>query len=428
VCALILCSSAHAFAGNEFLWSNVEGFQSADSCQVKTAKTLDLQVLPATTLFHSSGAKKFKSVEGSLVKAYERGSDRTIRGQLHKSVRFVGVPNQSDLRGNEFARRTDDGYIPASEIRTLENYEIMISKPVARPKRPSVDAIGSSNVKLIGSVWRAAMKDKEFVTYSCGANTYTVFDVFADNRGTQAVARVGVSIAQSTILTNIDVRLVGGPRPAVTPPPAVQPPAPVAPVVQTAPAAPVTPAAPAPAKPAPVVQPKPQAKAKPAAAPRPRVTQNYAGQTCSAGDTDALKCMICVIHWEARLNSYVGMVAVGRTVMQRVASGRYPRSVCRVAYQPGQFVALQSGRRITSDRSLASRLASAAAEAISKGGGGFLGFRTCPNVGVNIGGNCFRRNALLEDSWNVASLLEEAELPEQRVQVAELAPVGIRAL
>ena len=48
-------------------------------------------------------------------------------------------------------------------------------------------------------------------------------------------------------------------------------------------------------------------------------------------------CMARVMYFESNRSSPEGMLAVGTTVMNRIESGRYPRTVCGVVGQPGQF-------------------------------------------------------------------------------------------
>ena len=48
-------------------------------------------------------------------------------------------------------------------------------------------------------------------------------------------------------------------------------------------------------------------------------------------------CMARVMYFESNRSSPEGMLAVGTTVMNRIDSGRYPRTVCGVVGQPNQF-------------------------------------------------------------------------------------------
>lgn len=48
-------------------------------------------------------------------------------------------------------------------------------------------------------------------------------------------------------------------------------------------------------------------------------------------------CMARVMYFESNRSSREGMIAVGSVVMNRLRSGKYPRSVCGVVGQPRQF-------------------------------------------------------------------------------------------
>ena len=48
-------------------------------------------------------------------------------------------------------------------------------------------------------------------------------------------------------------------------------------------------------------------------------------------------CMERAMYFESNRSSRDGMIAVGSVVMNRVQSGKYPRSVCGVVGQKGQF-------------------------------------------------------------------------------------------
>lgn len=49
------------------------------------------------------------------------------------------------------------------------------------------------------------------------------------------------------------------------------------------------------------------------------------------------ECMTRVMYFESNRSSEDGMLAVGTTVMNRIDSGRYPKTVCGVVGQPNQF-------------------------------------------------------------------------------------------
>jgi N-acetylmuramoyl-L-alanine amidase len=51
-----------------------------------------------------------------------------------------------------------------------------------------------------------------------------------------------------------------------------------------------------------------------------------------------------LVHGEARGEPYVGMVAVGAVVMNRVRSGKFPNTIAGVIYQSGAFDAVSDGQ------------------------------------------------------------------------------------
>ena len=61
--------------------------------------------------------------------------------------------------------------------------------------------------------------------------------------------------------------------------------------------------------------------------------QQTAPQTLS----DEMRCLAGAIYFEARGESLEGRLAVGRVVVNRAESGRFPASYCGVVYQPSQF-------------------------------------------------------------------------------------------
>lgn len=50
-----------------------------------------------------------------------------------------------------------------------------------------------------------------------------------------------------------------------------------------------------------------------------------------------LRCLAGAIYFEAKSESLAGQLAVGRVVVARSKSGRFPASYCGVVYQPSQF-------------------------------------------------------------------------------------------
>lgn len=59
-----------------------------------------------------------------------------------------------------------------------------------------------------------------------------------------------------------------------------------------------------------------------------------------------LDCMERAMYFESNRSSRDGMIAVGSVVMNRVESGDYPRSVCGVVAQKGQFAPGIMSRRM----------------------------------------------------------------------------------
>lgn len=51
-----------------------------------------------------------------------------------------------------------------------------------------------------------------------------------------------------------------------------------------------------------------------------------------------------IIHGEARGEPYIGQVAVGAVIMNRIRDGRFPSTIAGVVYQPGAFDAVSDGQ------------------------------------------------------------------------------------
>lgn len=62
-----------------------------------------------------------------------------------------------------------------------------------------------------------------------------------------------------------------------------------------------------------------------------------------------LECMERAMYFESGRSSRDGLIAVGSVVMNRVESGKYPRSVCGVVGQKGQFAPGIMTRRMPPD-------------------------------------------------------------------------------
>ncbi|MFC0206215.1 cell wall hydrolase [Novosphingobium soli] len=63
------------------------------------------------------------------------------------------------------------------------------------------------------------------------------------------------------------------------------------------------------------------------------VSQQDAGDQLSS----EMRCLAGAIYFEARGETLEGQLAVGRVIVNRARSGRFPSSYCGVVYQPSQF-------------------------------------------------------------------------------------------
>jgi len=84
-----------------------------------------------------------------------------------------------------------------------------------------------------------------------------------------------------------------------------------------------------------------------ASLPRPRtlpeLVDAYAG---AATDDREQDCLAAAVYFEARGEPIEGQLAVAEVVLNRVASGRYPATVCAVVTQPWQFSFVNRTRSI----------------------------------------------------------------------------------
>ncbi len=69
-----------------------------------------------------------------------------------------------------------------------------------------------------------------------------------------------------------------------------------------------------------------------------------ASASASAAYSGDVELLARVIHGEARGEPYVGMVAVGAVVLNRVRSSKFPNSIAGVIYQSGAFDAVLDGQ------------------------------------------------------------------------------------
>ena len=64
----------------------------------------------------------------------------------------------------------------------------------------------------------------------------------------------------------------------------------------------------------------------------------------ASGDSRDLNLLARLIHGEARGEPYVGQVAVGAVVLNRVKDSRFPNTIAGVIYQPGAFDVVYDGQ------------------------------------------------------------------------------------
>jgi N-acetylmuramoyl-L-alanine amidase len=62
-----------------------------------------------------------------------------------------------------------------------------------------------------------------------------------------------------------------------------------------------------------------------------------------AGDAE-LECLAGAVYFESKGEPLSGQLAVANVIINRTTSGRFPRSICGVVRQPGQFSFLRGGR------------------------------------------------------------------------------------
>ena len=67
----------------------------------------------------------------------------------------------------------------------------------------------------------------------------------------------------------------------------------------------------------------------------------------SVAQADDMRCLALNIYYEARSESEEGQIAVAHTTLNRVASNKFPDSVCEVIWQPKQFSWTHDGKSDT---------------------------------------------------------------------------------
>ena len=86
-----------------------------------------------------------------------------------------------------------------------------------------------------------------------------------------------------------------------------------------------------------------------------------AQNTATAADRE-LRCLATGVYYESKGEPLAGQLAVANVILNRAASGRYPRSVCSVLTQRGQFSFVRGGRLPTPPNDRAWRRALAVAQ------------------------------------------------------------------
>jgi spore germination cell wall hydrolase CwlJ-like protein len=94
-----------------------------------------------------------------------------------------------------------------------------------------------------------------------------------------------------------------------------------------------------------VVQPLPE-KAEPEAAPTSATSLAELVASMPEDDelSDEMQCLAGAIYFESRGEPLAGQLAVGRVIVNRAASGRFPSTYCGVVFQKSQFSFVRGGR------------------------------------------------------------------------------------
>jgi N-acetylmuramoyl-L-alanine amidase len=175
-------------------------------------------------------------------------------------------------------------------------------------------------------------------------------------------------------------------------------PAPAADTVELPPIAPAPPAQAA--EPAPAPAPAPVFITGPRMAPIPDETQ-APRQAASAEMDDELECLAKVVLHEAGNQGRTGMIAVAEVVMNRLRNPRFPKTICGVILQRGQFFNVHAyhpqgrDRRWATAVEIARAVRAGEAETVTNGALFFRAPHGAPFRGrtrvATIGGHAFYR-------------------------------------
>ncbi|MDP8994783.1 MAG: cell wall hydrolase [Pseudomonadota bacterium] len=106
-----------------------------------------------------------------------------------------------------------------------------------------------------------------------------------------------------------------------------------------------------------------------AAVPRPRALEELVEAYGRTGIEDAEQdCLANAVYFEARGEPLKGQLAVAEVVLNRVASSRYPHTICEVVVQPWQFSFVRNRIIPQADRSSQAWLRSVAIARIAQSG------------------------------------------------------------
>jgi spore germination cell wall hydrolase CwlJ-like protein len=91
-----------------------------------------------------------------------------------------------------------------------------------------------------------------------------------------------------------------------------------------------------------------------------------AAQDAQADPSDELECLAIGIYYESKGEPLAGQLAVAQVLLNRTQSGRFPKSVCSVLTQRGQFSFIRGGKIPTPPNNAQWRQALAVAQVAQK--------------------------------------------------------------
>ena len=94
---------------------------------------------------------------------------------------------------------------------------------------------------------------------------------------------------------------------------------------------------------APILDPEPAAEPEAPAPPR-TLAQLVADHSTGTTDDREHECLATAVYFESKGESLQGQLSVAEVVLNRVASGKFPSTICGVVKQPRQFSFVRGGR------------------------------------------------------------------------------------